>query len=254
MLGMQAEVAWSIRWSPPIGTEGYAFVWRCNCAWSRAQTGITGILGSNERLHPWMDEGLSMFLKHDIIILIILRTQGLAGRKISIAGSLGKSLGLATPESGSSRTMAYIYGARKNADLSRSIFRKIWSPLHLSWGCLQKVAMGFEHLPPILATVLLMSRWTHTMIPRKFKRIRNWGHEKIIWKSTGKIFSGLFDDFLETTKNWLCARGIEEKKPENIILQNKKQRKCWGSIDRERSEQRKNYFLLKDLRFFGFKI
>ena len=103
-----------------------------------------------------MDEGLNMFLKH----IIILTIQGrFCRKKISIVQAHGKISCLATLNLKKSNYMAYIYGARKNADLSRIYLSEKYGLPAYHEGCLQeKTAMGFEHLLSHLGDSSLMSR------------------------------------------------------------------------------------------------
>ena len=207
-----------------IGTEGYAFGLEDVIVHEVAHNWYYGILGSNERLHPWMDEGLSMFFETRYYYTHYAKDASLQEENFYRAGSWGKSLGLATLNLKKSNYMAYIYGARKNADLSPDLSSEKYGLPAYHEDVYRKTAMGFEHLLSYLGDSSFDVAMNAYYDSWKFKHPEPGDMKKSFEKSTGKNLSWLFDDFLETTKKPDYAlSGLKKKEAGkyNLKIKNK---------------------------------
>ena len=183
-----------------IGTEGSDFGLEDVIVHEVGHNWFYGILGSNERLHPWMDEGLTMFFETRYIYTKYAATPKSQEQTFYRAGKIGKYVGLATLNLRRSNYLAYLSGARENSDQSPDLSSEKYSYASYHEDVYRKTALGFEHLLSYLGDSLFDVAMRAYYSEWKFKHPQPSDIKKSFETATGKNLAWLFDDFLENTK------------------------------------------------------
>lgn len=154
-----------------------------------------GILGSNERLHPWMDEGLNSFNE-----LRYIETK-YPNRTLysSFAGSFSDysgQLGLKDIKYRLQYYLSYIYNARRNYD--QPIEGKAEEFTSVNYGAIvySKTALAFDYLRSYLGEVLF-DKCMHAYYDRwKFAHPTPEDLKQVFQEVSRKDLSWFFDDYL----------------------------------------------------------
>lgn len=167
-----------------------------------------GILGSNERVHPWMDEGLNSFNESRYI-----QTKH---PNSSIAGpsTTNKMLNLFDLDQYHYRDQSYLayqFSTRKNLDQPIEEHSAIYTPGNYGSIVYGKSALSFHYLMAYLGEDVMdqcMKKYFETW---KFKHPQPKDFKKIIQEESGKPLDWFFNDMLTTTKR-LDYKIVSQKK------------------------------------------
>lgn len=156
-----------------------------------------GILGSNERVHAWMDEGINSFNENRYIETKLpdARLLGEFAKK-----KLAKSLDVDFYLHKAEYEFAYLYNACKNEDQPLELPSDKFTEFNYGGGVYSKTAIIFDYLMAYLGEELFdkcMQKYFDTW---KFKHPQPEDIRKIFQETTGKNLSWFFDDLIKTTK------------------------------------------------------
>lgn len=190
-----------------------------------------GILGSNERKYPWMDEGINSFYENRYI-----ETKYPDQKLISLTGlkednKLGNWLATTTQfdKLGYSKVseLAYLFNARRNLDQSLDLKAGEYTSMNYGTMVYMKSAMAFSHLMQYLGQKefdrimnLYYDQW-------RFKHPKPEDFRAIFEKESEKDLNWFFDDLLKSTKkiDYKISKIDNTGEGYNITVKNK------GNID-----------------------
>ncbi|MBL4651900.1 MAG: M1 family metallopeptidase [Flavobacteriales bacterium] len=180
-----------------IGKSGSAFLLETVIMHEVGRNWFYGILGSNERMHPWMDEGLNSFnenryteTKHPD--MNIIGDNG--GKKIL------KIFDMAQHLHKEQYYVGYQIGARKNLDQPVEFPSAEYTYMNYGTIVYGKSAISFDYLMAYLGTETMDKAMQQYFDTWKFKHPQPEDLRKIIEDVSGKNLSWFFDDLLNTTK------------------------------------------------------
>jgi hypothetical protein len=180
-----------------IGSSGNAFMLDLVIAHEVGHNWFYGMLGSNERVHPWLDEGLNSFNE-----LRYLRTkypnQKLAG---NIANKkIGKAFDLQRYNQKTQYELGYLLGARKNEDQPIELEAYNYSQFNYGGIVYYKTAIVFDYLMAVVGEKEMEKAMQHYFDLWHFKHPQPADLKKALEESTGKDLSWFFNDVINTTE------------------------------------------------------
>lgn len=155
-----------------------------------------GILGSNERKHPWMDEGLNSYYEARYINTKYPNAGMMGKEKSGILGFLGlnKSNHLTQFELG------YLFQARKNEDQPIELPSEKFSELNYGAIVYGKSALVFTYLEAYLGQEKMDEIMKAYYEKWKFKHPQPEDLRAIFEEKSGKDLSWFFDEIIGTNK------------------------------------------------------
>jgi len=194
-----------------IGTSGSAFDLETVIMHEIGHNWFYGILGSNERDHPWMDEGLNSFNENRYIetkypnkkLIGSWATTGL-GRFFDLDGYKHKE----------QYYYGYLLNARRNLDQPIEYKSETYTMVNYGAVVYGKTAVVFDYLMAYLGKKTMDSAM-HTYYDRwKFKHPQPGDLKEVMEEVAGKNLDWFFDDMINTTKK-LDYKIIAQKSDEN---------------------------------------
>lgn len=165
-----------------------------------------GILGSNERDHAWMDEGMNSFLE---LRYMRARYPG-NGFTIGIPGLKKATTHLSDPHRAQSE-LAYRLNARRNLDQRLSLSSGEYTTMNYGTMVYMKTALVMDHLLAYLGEET-MDKCLHTYFDEwRFKHPQPEDMRKVFERESGKDLGWVFSDVLRSSgKPEVKARWIRE--------------------------------------------
>jgi len=156
-----------------------------------------GILGSNERIHPWMDEGINSFYESRYVELMYPNNRLIgrfADRKISRVFDLD---GYKHKEE---YYLAYLINAAKNQDQPIELPSNKYTSLNYGGDVYSKTALVFDYLITYLGEEKMDAIMQQYFNEWKFKHPSPNDFRKIVEDETGKDLGWFFNDLINSTK------------------------------------------------------
>ncbi len=179
-----------------IGTYGDAFELEATIQHEIGHSWFYGILGSNERMHPWMDEGMTQFLETRYTYA---KYAGDSAKQMENTGIFGRG----TKVKYNHRKLEYLkywHGARANTDQQPDLNAEYFSRLNYSADVYRKTALSFDYLKCYLGETLFDSCMHAYFDQWKFKHPMPNDLKKVFEKKSEKKLDWLFVDLLQSTK------------------------------------------------------
>ncbi len=153
-----------------------------------------GILGSNERDHAWMDEGMNSFLE---LLYMRARYPG-SGLSIAGLGFLTKALGDMQDGHRFQNELMYRFNARRNLDQPLSLTSADFTPTN--YGCMvySKSALVFDHLNAYLGDDAMKRALNAYFDAWKFKHPQPQDVRDVFERESGKDLIWVFDEMIGT--------------------------------------------------------
>lgn len=155
-----------------------------------------GILGSNERMHAWMDEGINS-ANENRYIKTKYPDRLLIG---SNAGPLGNMFDLNDYMHKAQYELAYIVNAKRNLDQPTDFPSYEYTQLNYGGIVYSKSAIIFDYLMAYLGEETYDKCMQAYFEKWKFKHPQPADIRKVFEENTGKNLSWFFDDLINTTK------------------------------------------------------
>jgi len=156
-----------------------------------------GILGSNERDHAWMDEGLNSFLE-----LRYMRTRYTGRESIIAEGIPGFLLGGRKVGQREALELGYRLNARRNLDQPLCLHSDAFTSSNYGTGVYMKTALAFDHLMAYLGEEA-MDKCLHAYFEEwKFKHPRPEDLRKVFERESGKDLGWVFLDLIASDRKW----------------------------------------------------
>jgi hypothetical protein len=173
-----------------------------------------GILGSNERVNAWMDEGINTFNENRY------QETKYPGRGIELGippGLIGKA-GLDKYGSRGIYDVGYEFNARRNYDQPLSYSSEKFTNMNYGGLVYGKTAIGLDFMLDYLGSAVFDSTMHVYFQEWKFKHPQPADIRKVFEEKTGKDLSWFFDDFIKTTKKIDYAITGSKRDADNMVL------------------------------------
>ncbi|HRH66565.1 MAG TPA: M1 family metallopeptidase [Bacteroidia bacterium] len=197
-----------------IGTEGYPMRLEVVIVHEVMHNWFYGILGSNERRHPWMDEGLTKFIESRYFYTHYAGSPESQEVKFYRFGKKAKYVGLSSLNIRQSNYLAYITGARKNSDQSPDLSAEQYSGAAYREDVYRKTSCAFEHLLAYLGDSLFDKAMRNYYSRWSFKHPQPEDIRKVFEETSRKDLGWIFNDFLlNTKKSDYAITGLKKTAP-----------------------------------------
>lgn len=174
-----------------------------------------GILGSNERKHAWMDEGMNSYTEN--------RTTETLHPKGGIGmfnNNIAKKVGLDQYGARGLHDLSYLYAARRNYDQPIETQAALFTPTNYGAIIYSKTAIGFDYLLAYLGDSLF-NECMHTYFDEwKFKHPQPKDVRAIFEKVSKKDLGWFFEDYIQTTKKIDYKISSFNKKEQALTIKN----------------------------------
>lgn len=147
-----------------------------------------GVLGSNEREHPWMDEGMNSYIE---------------SRYMDTYYKTHRSIGLGplSPKPIAQEDLVYLFQGRQHVDqASDTHSNEFSSPINYYLGAYGKPTMTFRHLEQYLGTTVMDKAMHDYFDEWQFKHPQPADLKATFERSTGKDLTWFFKDMIATNK------------------------------------------------------
>jgi hypothetical protein len=180
-----------------IGSAGSAFQLDLVLAHEIGHNWFYGMLGTNERTHPWMDEGINSFYENRYVETIYI-DKNLFGRWGDNA--VGKIFDLQQYKHKKEYELTYLISAAKNEDQAIETPSTEFTKLNYGADVYAKTAIVFDYLMAYIGENKMDMAMQKYFDEWKFKHPQPSDFRKIMEKSTGKNLNWFFDDLINSTK------------------------------------------------------
>ncbi|MCO6498994.1 MAG: M1 family metallopeptidase [Vicingus serpentipes] len=199
-----------------IGESGNAFRLETVIMHEVGHNWFYGILGSNERDHPWMDEGLNS-MNENRYIETKYPSRRLLGDSSDIENSPLTWFDITHYKHKASYELMYLMNARKNLD--QPIEEKAANYTSFNYGAIvySKTALVFDYLMAYLGEEVYDKCMQRYFNEWKFKHPQPEDLRKVFEEETAKDLSWFFDDLIKTTKK-IDYKIVKAKNEENNTL------------------------------------
>lgn len=180
-----------------IGTSRTAFLLDVVITHEVGHNWFYGMLGSNERVHPWLDEGLNSFNE-----LRYVRSkypnQKLIG---TVAKSpIGNAFDLQRYMHKAQYEFGYLFSARKNEDQPLELEAYNYTQFNYAAMVYYKTAIVFDYLMSVVGEKEMEKAMQHYFDLWHFKHPQPSDLKKALEESTGKDLTWFFDNLVNSTK------------------------------------------------------
>jgi len=188
-----------------------------------------GILGTNERNHPWMDEGLNSMNENRYIETKYLKKKmsgHLTNDNQTLEIGAGQQYNYKT-----SYEMEYFMLARKNLDQRIEELSANYTPSNYGGIVYSKTAIVFDYLMAYLGEELYDKCMQRYFNEWKFKHPQPDDLRKIFEEETGKDLSWFFNDIIKTTRKIdykIAGAKKDTANRENVLLKIRNKGKVHG--------------------------
>lgn len=179
-----------------------------------------GILGTNEREHPWMDEGLNS-MNENRYIETKYPNRKLIGADSLITNGPMKWFDIHHYKHKASYELAYLINASRNLDQPIEFKAAEYSSLNYGGIVYAKTAISFDYLMAYLGEELYDKCMQRYFEEWKFKHPQPEDLRKIFEEETSKDLSWFFDDLIKTTKTLdykICRTKKDTSNPDNVLV------------------------------------
>ena len=183
-----------------IGNYGSPFELEVTMAHEIGHSWFFGILGNNERTHPWMDEGLTNFLETRYVYT---RYSGDIEKQLEGFGKMGnisKRFGLDKLNHRKIQYVDYLFGARRNSDQPPETPAGLVAYSNYHGDVYYKTALSFDFLKSYLGDSAFDACLHSYFNGWKFKHPAPADLKNCFVATSGKNLDWLFDDLIKTTK------------------------------------------------------
>src|ERR1035437_1580070 len=156
-----------------------------------------GMMGTNERIHPWMDEGINSF---DELRYVETKypDKKLVGRFADNA--IGKTFDLSQYKQKAQYELAYLFPARKNEDQPIETPAYDYTELSYAGVVYSKTAIVFNYLMAYIGEKEMDKAMQRYFDEWHYKHPQPADFRKVLEQSTGKDLSWFFDDLINSAK------------------------------------------------------
>ncbi|HEY0030410.1 MAG TPA: M1 family metallopeptidase [Bacteroidia bacterium] len=180
-----------------IGASGNAFMLDVVITHEVGHNWFYGMLGSNEREHGWLDEGLNSF-NENRYIETKYPDQKLLGNVAD--GPIGKAFDLQRYKHKTQYDLSYLFSAARNEDQPIETPSYDYTSINYGGIVYSKTAIVMDYLMAYLGEEEMNKVMQAYFDEWHFKHPMPEDFRRSVEKTTGKNLSWLFDDLIKTTK------------------------------------------------------
>ncbi len=159
-----------------------------------------GMLGSNEREHPWMDEGINMFFETRYAYTKYANQPDKLRNQLPQLGRVGKVLGINKITHKHLQTLDYLTGARRNTDQAPDSPSQDFSLSNYHGDVYYKTSVCFDYLKSYLGDSLFDHCMHEYFKEWKFRHPYPEDIKKVFEETSKQKLDWFFVDLLRTTK------------------------------------------------------
>jgi hypothetical protein len=179
-----------------IGTSNDEFELEATIQHEIGHSWFYGILASNERAHPWMDEGMTQFLETRYTYT---KYAADSAKQMEHSGIFGNGTNV-TYNHRKLEYLKYWHGARANTDQQPDLNAEYFSGINYSADVYRKTALSFDYLKCYLGDQLFDNCMHAYFDEWKFRHPMPVDLQKVFEKISGRKLDWLFKDLLQSTK------------------------------------------------------
>ncbi|MCX6290829.1 MAG: M1 family metallopeptidase [Bacteroidetes bacterium] len=183
-----------------IGSYGDLFETEVTIAHEIGHNWFYGILGSNERIHPWMDEGLTNFLETRYVMEKYSGDKEKQMEQFGKLGNTSKHFGLDRLNHRNIQYIDYLWGARRNSDQPPATTAEKVMRANLHGDVYFKTSVSLDYLKSYLGDSLFDACMHRYFENWKFKHPQPEDLKTIFTSTTGKNLDWFFEDLISTNK------------------------------------------------------
>ncbi len=183
-----------------IGSYGDPFELEVTIAHEIGHNWFYGILGSDERKHPWMDEGMTNFLETRYVYTKYENDKEKQLEEFGKLGAISKHFGLDKLNHRNIQYVDYLSGARNNTDQSPETNAEYVAFKNYHGDVYYKTCLSFDLLKSYLGDSLFDTCMHHYFDEWKFKHPQPEDLKTIFANTSKKNVDWLFDNMIKTTK------------------------------------------------------
>jgi len=178
-----------------------------------------GILGSNERVYTWMDEGLNSFNEARYMREKYDKEDAFSN-SMGIPKKLTKLIGLDDIRYKNFQEITYLALARTNSDQNPSTLAAAFTPMNYGAVPYMKSARTFDYLMSYLGEETFDKAMKKYFEKWKFKHPYPKDLRQVLEEESGEDLSWVFDDLLNTTKK-IDYKICKVKDGQQVFVKNK---------------------------------
>ncbi|MFM2136123.1 MAG: hypothetical protein RL021_1523 [Bacteroidota bacterium] len=182
-----------------IGSAGNPYQLDAVLAHEIGHNWFYGILGSNERLHPWQDEGMNSFTDRRYIFTEYASDSVSMNESFNRLGRWGKWTGNARMDGRLKQYYRYLADARQNIDQPLTLRSEDYTLRNYSDMVYAKTSLGFQYLLRYLGDSLFDACMHRYYDEWSFRHPEPDDLEEVFERVSGRPLDWLFDDWLKTT-------------------------------------------------------
>ncbi|MCC7332012.1 MAG: M1 family metallopeptidase [Flavobacteriales bacterium] len=204
-----------------IGNSGNAFGLETVIMHEVGHNWFYGILGSNERLHPWMDEGINSLNENRYIETKYPNKKLFDLGKDSSVSGLSNFFDLTKYPHKCSYELMYLINAKRNLDQPIEEHSAEYTSLNYGGIVYSKTAIVFDYLKAYLGNDMFDNCMQEYFNRWKFKHPQPSDLRQVFEDVTNKDLGWFFDDIIKTTKKIdykIISAKPDTSNPENILI------------------------------------
>jgi len=159
-----------------------------------------GIIGNNERRHPWMDEGLTNFYETRYLYTKHAKDSSRQEEVFTKIGKKKKYFKINKINHRDSQYLSYLMTARNNSDQQPDLTSEKFSRLNYPKASYHKMTLGFDYLMMYLGDSLFDACIKNYYAEWKFKHPMPEDMHNAFRQTSGKDLDWFFNDFIFSTK------------------------------------------------------
>lgn len=159
-----------------------------------------GIVGNNERRHPWMDESLTNFYETRYLYTKHAKDSSRQDEKFVKMGKSNKLFGIEKMNHRDSQYLSYLMAARKNSDQTPDQSSEVFSRINYPKSVYHKLTLGFDYMLDYLGDSLFDACIKNYYESWKYKHPDPADMKISFVNTSGKNLDWFFDDLIFSTK------------------------------------------------------
>lgn len=200
-----------------IGTSNSAYNHEVTIVHEVGHSWFYGVLGSNERKHPWMDEGINTFYETRYMLTKYPEKKGES--EMGNVSKFGKKFNLEKLNHKKFKELAYLFNASRYLDQPTDLPAPVYTDFNYGAIIYDKSALILDYLKGYLGEELF-DRCMHVYYETwKFKHPQPEDLQAVFEKETGKKLDWFFKDLIKTDAK--LDYSLRKVKGDSVLVKNK---------------------------------
>jgi hypothetical protein len=181
-----------------IGTSGSAYALEVTIVHEVGHNWFYGVLGSNERKHAWMDEGINSFNEQRYMYTKYPAQKG--NSEMGDLSRFGTRFNFHTLNHHKVAELTYLYNATRNADQPLNLRADKFTDINYGAVVYSKSALIFDYLKSYLGEETFDRAMKQYFEAWKFRHPAPEDLQKVMEESSGKKLDWFFNDLIQTSQ------------------------------------------------------